>query len=85
MHRGILDEALKVLGDLLTDRGQEFDLAVVGGGALLLLGLIERPTKDLDVIGRYDQGRLVRADRCPRRWRARPGTLLEPWTWRMTG
>lgn len=46
-----LEEALKTLGDLLEERGQHVGLLVAGGGSLLLLGLIQRPTADLDVVG----------------------------------
>ena len=42
-----LEEALSTLGQLLQDRGEAYDVVVIGGGALLLLGLIVRPTKDL--------------------------------------
>ncbi|MBT3220828.1 MAG: hypothetical protein HN348_17225 [Proteobacteria bacterium] len=49
-----LELALTTLGELLDDRGERFDLVVIGGGALLLLGLIDRPTKDLDVVARID-------------------------------
>ena len=48
---GPLEEALQTLGDVLDERGQSAGLLVVGGGSLLLLGLIERPTADLDVVG----------------------------------
>ena len=37
-----------MLGELLADRGHAVELVAIGGGSLLLLGLIERPTKDLD-------------------------------------
>jgi len=50
------DEPLATLGDLLEQRGLHYDLLAVGGGALLLLGLLPRPTKDIDVVG------LVEAD-----------------------
>ena len=49
LHR--LEEALETLGELLEERDQNVGLLVVGGGSLLLLGLIERPTADLDVVG----------------------------------
>jgi hypothetical protein len=39
-----------MLGALLADRGHAFELVAIGGGGLLLLGIIERPTKDLDAL-----------------------------------
>lgn len=47
---------LATLGDLLEQRGLRFDLLAVGGGALLLLGLLIRPTKDIDVVGVIESG-----------------------------
>ncbi|MDP2345620.1 MAG: DUF6036 family nucleotidyltransferase [Deltaproteobacteria bacterium] len=47
-----LRDALAALGEILADRGLVHDIAVVGGGALLLSGHIERATKDLDVVAR---------------------------------
>ncbi len=45
-----LEEALSLLGQLLADRAHPFNLVAIGGGGLLLIGLIERPTKDLDLV-----------------------------------
>lgn len=45
------DEALATLGEVLLERGHRCEVLVVGGGSLLLLGLIARPTADIDVIG----------------------------------
>lgn len=45
-----LEEALATLGDLLAERGQSVGLLVIGGGSLLLLGLVDRPTADIDVV-----------------------------------
>lgn len=39
------------LGELLRDRSLRYELLAIGGGALQLLGLITRPTRDIDVIG----------------------------------
>lgn len=47
-----LRAALEVLGEILADRGLTHDVAVIGGGALLLGGYIDRPTRDLDVVAR---------------------------------
>jgi hypothetical protein len=43
-----IEEALRTLGAVLEDRRTPFALLIVGG--LLLLGLIDRPTADIDVI-----------------------------------
>jgi hypothetical protein len=47
---GTLEEALNLLGQLLLDRGHRFEVVAIGGGGLLLIGLIDRPTKDLDLV-----------------------------------
>lgn len=45
-----LDQALRATGELLARRGQTAAVVVVGGTALNLLGVIERATRDVDVI-----------------------------------
>ena len=58
-----LEQALAALGQLLESRGHEYRLAAVGGGAMLLLGLLDRPTNDLDVVTQADEsGAAVSAD-----------------------
>jgi hypothetical protein len=54
-----LDEALTLLGELLADRGQHFELVAIGGGGLQLLGAIDRPTKDIDLVALVVDGNLV--------------------------
>lgn len=54
-----LEEALETLGALLTVRGLEYSLVVVGGGSLLLLGLLPRPTRDLDVVALAANGKFT--------------------------
>src|SRR5438046_1391427 len=44
------DELLAALGEQLAARGARFDLVVIGGSGLLALGLIDRPTRDVDVV-----------------------------------
>ena len=39
---------MRRVGDLLTDRREPMEVVAIGGGSLLLLGLIKRPTRDLD-------------------------------------
>lgn len=47
-----LEAALSALGELLTARGERYELVLVGGGNLILRRLITRPTtKDLDILG----------------------------------
>ena len=47
-----LDSILVALGALLESRGHRFELAVVGGGSLVLLDLARRATRDLAVVAR---------------------------------
>lgn len=56
----MLSDALSAVGDLLADRGHHLEVVAIGGGSLLLLGLIERPTKDLDLVGLMLGDRLVK-------------------------
>lgn len=41
------------------------EAVAIGGGSLLLLGLIKRPTRDLDLVAIMEGGRLRRADPMP--------------------
>jgi len=56
-----LDRALAALGEILADRKLAYELVAVGGGALALVGLIERSTRDLDIVGVLDQGAVAPA------------------------
>lgn len=59
------DSLLHALGEQLAAAGGTFDLVVVGGSALLVLGLASRATKDVDVLAvRTDRG-LVSAEPLP--------------------
>jgi hypothetical protein len=42
--------ALNALGEILEARGEHFAIVVVGGSALNLLGIVDRVTRDVDVI-----------------------------------
>src|SRR3990172_4494346 len=49
-----LETALRALGDLLEARGLHHEVALIGGGNLILRGLASRPTtKDLDLLGEW--------------------------------
>lgn len=60
-----LEDALRVLGQLLEERGCRFEIVAIGGGSLLLLGQIDRTTKDIDVLALMDEARLISADPLP--------------------
>ncbi len=46
-----IERALQTLAILLGEVGPVFELVIVGGAALTILGFISRPTKDVDVLG----------------------------------
>lgn len=56
-----LERALKALGNLLADRGHQYEVVAIGGGGLLLLGHIKRPTKDLDLVALVEGDRFISA------------------------
>jgi hypothetical protein len=60
-----LEETLETLGQLLLDRGQSFEVVAIGGGGLLLIGVIDRPTKDLDLVALLDDDKLVSVEQLP--------------------
>lgn len=60
-----LERALGALGELLEARGVTYRLAAVGGGAMLLLGLIARPTDDLDLVAQIEAGDAIGVDPLP--------------------
>jgi len=59
------DELLGALGEQLEAAVQPFDLVVIGGSALLALGLVERTTRDVDVLAIASPEGLVPADPLP--------------------
>lgn len=67
MDRGLLERALETLGAVLEERGLQYELVAVGGSSLLLLGLTSRPTRDLDLVARVEDGRYLRPDPLPAR------------------
>jgi|ERR1700686_841754 hypothetical protein len=60
LNPSLLEESLAVLGESLADRGMAFEIVAVGGGSLLLLGLISRPTADLDIVAFLEAGHYVK-------------------------
>ena len=65
MNAQLLIEALETLGELLEERGHRYELAVVGGGSLLLQGLLSRTTADLDVVARIESSGYLTAEPLP--------------------
>lgn len=63
--REALDGILSALGDQLRALGARLEIVVVGGSALLALGLVRRPTRDVDVLAIAEDGELHRADPLP--------------------
>ena len=65
LERESIESALVALGAVLEDRGFGDEIVVVGGGALLILGVIRRATRDLDVVARIESAQLVSAEPLP--------------------
>ncbi|MGZ4232018.1 MAG: nucleotidyl transferase AbiEii/AbiGii toxin family protein [Solirubrobacteraceae bacterium] len=59
------DELLTALAEQLAAAGERYELVVVGGSALLALGLIDRPTRDVDVVALREAGVLTKAEPFP--------------------
>lgn len=51
--------ALTAVGALLESERVVVSVVMVGGGALLLRGLIDRPTRDVDLIGTFENGHVI--------------------------
>jgi hypothetical protein len=60
-----LEEALASLGDVFQQRGVSMGVPVAGASSLLLLGLIDRPTADIDIIGLAVEGHYIKAEVMP--------------------
>jgi hypothetical protein len=60
-----LDEVLSALSEQLERSGSHYEIVVVGGSALIALGFIQRPTKDVDVIALREMDALEKADPLP--------------------
>jgi uncharacterized nucleotidyltransferase DUF6036 len=62
---GRTEELLTALAEQLATAGERYELVVVGGSALLALGLIDRPTRDVDVVALREAGALTKAEPLP--------------------
>ena len=61
----VLEAALRALGETLAFRGVATELVVIGGSGLLLLGVVQRATRDVDVVARVNEAHLVTAEPLP--------------------
>lgn len=59
VDRDSTHELLAALGEQLAETGARIELVVVGGSALLALGFISRPTRDVDVVALLRSGEIV--------------------------
>lgn len=60
-----VDRLLSALGEQLALRAERYSIVVIGGSALLVLGLISRPTRDVDVVALLHDEALVSAEPLP--------------------
>lgn len=60
-----LERALAVLGAVLEQRDAGCSVVAVGGGSLMLLGLVRRPTLDLDIVAVAGSAGYEKADPLP--------------------
>lgn len=79
------DELLQALGEQLAAAGQPFEIVVIGGSGLLALGLVERTTRDVDIVALRIDSELEPAEPLPEALRkardrvARDFNLPESW------
>jgi hypothetical protein len=57
------NELLSALGEQLERSGHTYELVVVGGSALVALGLVSRATTDVDIVALRDGGTLRRPEK----------------------
>ena len=62
---GWQEPALRALAEQLGAEGAHFELVVVGGAALVAMGLVRRATRDVDVVGIRSRQGLESADPLP--------------------
>jgi hypothetical protein len=62
---GTADQLLGAVGEQLALRGERYTIAVIGGSALIALGLVARATRDVDVVAVLRDEKLVSAEPLP--------------------
>jgi len=61
----IAEQILAALGEQLAAKGDSYELVVIGGSGLLVLGLIERATQDVDLVALRVGSELEKPDPLP--------------------
>ena len=61
-----LQNALIMLGQRLDRSKQHYEIVAIGGASLVLLGYIDRTTKDIDLVALMEAGRLISAKPLPK-------------------
>jgi len=65
IDRDRAEEILQALGQQLQASDATYELVVIGGTAMQVLGFIQRPTRDVDVVGLLEGPSIVPADPLP--------------------
>jgi len=60
-----VETALQRVGELLDADGHAYAIVILGGAALNLLGIVQRPTTDVDILAFVRSGRLDRTGERP--------------------
>lgn len=60
-----VDRLLGAVAEQVALHGERYELVVIGGSALLALGLVSRVTRDVDLVGVLAGGAIVSADPLP--------------------
>lgn len=63
--REVIESALAAVGEILALRGSSCSIVILGGAALNLHGVVDRPTIDVDVLAREQAGILIPPDPLP--------------------
>ncbi len=65
INRDTLDVIFGALAEQLRSLGDQYEIVVIGGSALTALGLVERATKDVDLLAIAEKGELRSAEPLP--------------------
>lgn len=75
---GDVDEALSLVGELLAAEGHEYAVAILGGAAINLLGIVERTTADVDILAFATPGPVGAPEQAALALREPPEPIPEP-------